>query len=111
MKHYCAETCNTCDAIYEAAKAAEFVEKGEFNEACKDYDYRCLEWAGMGECDANPGWVVLFLSSTWPLFFRCYYIHLSHTHLSYLFIFKLHNIVSTLILFVITTHNMFNPNN
>lgn len=57
MKHYCAETCNTCDAIYEAAKAAEFVEKGEFNEACKDDDYRCLEWAGMGECDANPGYM------------------------------------------------------
>ena len=55
MTHYCAVSCDTCDAVVEAAKAAEFIEKGVNSKACMDDDYRCLEWSGMGECDANPG--------------------------------------------------------
>ncbi|KAL7527106.1 hypothetical protein ACHAXR_001807, partial [Thalassiosira sp. AJA248-18] len=35
MTYNCAMTCNAC------------------NRPCTDDHYRCLEWAGMGECDAN----------------------------------------------------------
>jgi len=60
MTHYCAASCDTCDAVIAAAKAAEFVDEKDFSEACKDDDYRCAEWAGMGECDANPGYMKKF---------------------------------------------------
>ena len=51
MTYNCAVTCNTCKAVMNALKAAEFVEEGVRSEPCMDDDYRCLEWAGMGECD------------------------------------------------------------
>ena len=54
MTHNCPVSCKTCKAVLEAAKAAEFVDKKEFSKPCMDDDSRCLEWAGMGECDANP---------------------------------------------------------
>ncbi|KAL7529512.1 hypothetical protein ACHAXR_003009 [Thalassiosira sp. AJA248-18] len=53
MTYHCAVTCNTCDAVVEGHKAAEFIEEGIVSSPCMDDDYRCLEWAGMGECDAN----------------------------------------------------------
>lgn len=48
MTHSCAASCNTCNAVIEAAK-------GAVTRPCMDDDYRCLDWAQMGECDNNPG--------------------------------------------------------
>jgi predicted metal-binding protein len=43
MTHYCARTCGyACDNGIDATPK------------CKDDNYQCLEWAGMGECDINP---------------------------------------------------------
>jgi len=52
MTHNCAASCKTCDAVLESTKAAEF---DALARPCKDDNYQCLEWAGMGECDINPG--------------------------------------------------------
>lgn len=57
MTHHCASSCNTCAAIRTAAKATEFADKTAVTGPCMDDDYRCLEWAGMGECDANPNYM------------------------------------------------------
>lgn len=54
MTQNCPVTCNTCDAVLEAAKAAEFAEEGNFSKPCMDDDFRCMEWAGSGECRNNP---------------------------------------------------------
>ena len=54
MKYNCPISCDTCKAVLHAAKAAEFVDKDTFSKPCMDEDYRCMEWAGMGECDNNP---------------------------------------------------------
>ena len=54
MKYNCPISCDTCEAVLHAAKAAEFVDEKTFSKPCMDEDYRCMEWAGMGECDNNP---------------------------------------------------------
>jgi hypothetical protein len=55
MTHNCASSCGTCDSVVEAARAAEFADAGELAVPCMDDHYRCMEWAGMGECEKNPG--------------------------------------------------------
>ena len=55
MTHNCASSCGTCDSVVEAAKAAEFADGGELAVPCMDDHYQCMEWAGMGECEKNPG--------------------------------------------------------
>jgi hypothetical protein len=54
MTYHCSKSCNTCDAVKKAFEAAEFVEDGS-SKPCMDDHYQCSEWAGMGECEANPG--------------------------------------------------------
>lgn len=55
MTYHCALSCNTCQAVLDAQKAAEFVAEGTQNtKPCMDDHYSCSEWAGMGECDINP---------------------------------------------------------
>jgi hypothetical protein len=49
VSSYCPWSCNTCDYLI-AAK--EKYQAG--HDICKDDHYQCSEWAGMGECDANP---------------------------------------------------------
>ena len=57
MTYKCAATCNTCagpsveNAIVSAFATTSANGSGE---SCSDDNYQCLEWAGMGECDANP---------------------------------------------------------
>mmetsp|Transcript_20650 Transcript_20650/g.29573 ORF Transcript_20650/g.29573 Transcript_20650/m.29573 type:complete len:507 (-) Transcript_20650:1616-3136(-) len=48
---YCPKSCNTCDDL--AAKASSNADI----DICKDDHYQCAEWSGMGECDANPGYM------------------------------------------------------
>ena len=58
MTHKCAATCDACDG----PSAEDAVEISAFTSAygggdggpCGDDNYQCSEWAGMGECDANP---------------------------------------------------------
>ncbi|KAL7551990.1 hypothetical protein ACHAWF_015200 [Thalassiosira exigua] len=57
MTHKCPAACGTCGAVRDAAKAAEVVRSGAFGEPCADDDFRCLDWATMGECDNNPGYM------------------------------------------------------
>eukprot|EP00804_Cyclotella_cryptica_P017815 CCRYP_001224-RC/>CCRYP_001224-RC protein AED:0.17 eAED:0.17 QI:97/1/1/1/1/1/4/304/518 len=57
MTYHCSRSCGTCDAARKAIEAAEFVEEGD-EIPCMDDHYQCLEWAGMGECDANPGYML-----------------------------------------------------
>lgn len=47
MAYKCAATCNTC-------AGPTFIMATNGSEQCSDDNYQCLEWAGMGECDANP---------------------------------------------------------
>jgi hypothetical protein len=55
MTHNCASSCGTCDSVVEAAEAAEFADGGALAVPCMDDHYQCMEWAGMGECEKNPG--------------------------------------------------------
>lgn len=55
MTYHCASSCDTCETVKEVQKAAQFVKEGTNSKPCMDDNYECLEWAGMGECDANPG--------------------------------------------------------
>ena len=57
MTYHCPKSCNTCSAVKRAQEAAEFVEDGD-GKPCMDDHYQCSEWAGMGECDANPGYML-----------------------------------------------------
>ncbi len=58
MTYKCAATCNTCagpsaeDAVVSAFATTSANGSGE--QQCGDDNYQCSEWAGMGECDANP---------------------------------------------------------
>ncbi len=54
MTYHCAVSCNTCQAVMDAQRAAQFVAEGTNSKPCTDDHYSCLEWAGMGECDNNP---------------------------------------------------------
>ncbi len=54
MTFHCAVSCNTCQAVMDAQRAAQFVTEGANSKPCMDDHYSCLEWAGMGECDNNP---------------------------------------------------------
>ena len=38
-------------------EATAFVEEGNGNP-CMDDNYMCSEWAGMGECNANPAYML-----------------------------------------------------
>ena len=58
MTYHCPRSCNTCEAVQKAAEAAEFVDEGG-GGVCKDDHFQCLEWAQMGECDANPGYMLI----------------------------------------------------
>ena len=49
VSSYCPKSCNTCDYL---VAAKEKYQAG--HDICKDDHYKCAEWAGMGECDANP---------------------------------------------------------
>ena len=44
MKYYCPLSCGTCEEI----------EREDGTRRCRDDEYRCVEWAGMGECNENP---------------------------------------------------------
>ena len=57
MTYHCPKSCNTCSVVKKAQEAAEFVEDGD-GKPCMDDHYQCSEWAGMGECDANPGYML-----------------------------------------------------
>lgn len=58
MAHKCAATCDACDgpsaedAVVISALAS--ANGGGDGGPCGDDNYQCSEWAGMGECDANP---------------------------------------------------------
>ena len=58
MAHKCAATCDACDgpsaedAVVISALASAY--GGGDGGPCGDDNYQCSEWAGMGECDANP---------------------------------------------------------
>jgi hypothetical protein len=53
MTYKCAATCNTCNGpSVENSIVSAF--GGSSEQQCSDDNYQCLEWAGMGECDANP---------------------------------------------------------
>ena len=54
MTYHCAASCNTCEAVRDAERAAQFVKEGTVSSPCMDDHYQCSEWAGMGECDNNP---------------------------------------------------------
>lgn len=58
MTYKCAATCNACAGpSVENTIVSAFVTTSTNNgsgEQCSDDNYQCLEWAGMGECDANP---------------------------------------------------------
>eukprot|EP00581_Thalassiosira_minuscula_P016868 CAMPEP_0183730882 /NCGR_PEP_ID=MMETSP0737-20130205/33763_1 /TAXON_ID=385413 /ORGANISM="Thalassiosira miniscula, Strain CCMP1093" /LENGTH=517 /DNA_ID=CAMNT_0025963473 /DNA_START=62 /DNA_END=1612 /DNA_ORIENTATION=+ len=53
MTYRCAASCNTCDVLEEAEKKAELMNR----KPCMDDDLRCLEKAGRGDCEANPGYM------------------------------------------------------
>ena len=55
MTYHCAVSCNTCQVVMDTQRAAQFVREGTNSKPCMDDHYNCLEWAGMGECDNNPG--------------------------------------------------------
>ena len=58
MTHNCASSCDTCDMVIHAATVAKFaidVDKDVVARPCMDDEYECVEWAGMGECEDNPG--------------------------------------------------------
>ena len=58
MTYKCAATCNTCagpsveNAVVSAFATTSANGSGE--QQCGDDNYQCSEWAGRGECDANP---------------------------------------------------------
>jgi hypothetical protein len=62
MAYKCAATCNTCagpsveNSIVSAfvTTTSSTTNGGSSEQQCSDDNYQCLEWAGMGECDANP---------------------------------------------------------
>jgi hypothetical protein len=60
MAYKCAATCNTCagpsveNSIVSAFVTTTSATTNGSSEQCSDDNYQCLEWAGMGECDANP---------------------------------------------------------
>ena len=58
MTHHCSSSCNTCEVLEAAAKDAEFADEGVNTAPCRDDHYQCLDWAGSGECDANPGYML-----------------------------------------------------
>ena len=43
MKYHCPLSCGTCGEI-----------ERDDGTPCRDDEYRCVEWAGMGECNENP---------------------------------------------------------
>lgn len=54
MKYECAESCGTCDdfdAAYEA------LNDGSGDGPCTDKYVECKNWAAMGECSFNPGFM------------------------------------------------------
>jgi hypothetical protein len=55
MTYHCPKSCDTCELVKKAAQAAEFAQDG--GTVCTDDHYQCSEWAGMGECDANPNYM------------------------------------------------------
>lgn len=57
MQFHCPKSCNTCADVKKAMEAAEFVQDGD-GTVCTDDHYQCSEWAGMGECDANPNYML-----------------------------------------------------
>ena len=66
MTYKCAATCNACaqgPSLENNAVVSAFVTttttsandgSGGGEPPCGDDNYQCSEWAGMGECDANP---------------------------------------------------------
>ena len=58
MTYHCPKSCNTCAEIQRAAKAAEFVDDGN-EKPCMDDHHQCSDWAGQGECNANPAYMMM----------------------------------------------------
>lgn len=56
MAYNCAATCDTCagPTVENDIVSAFITSTNSGMEQCSDDNYQCLEWAGMGECDANP---------------------------------------------------------
>ena len=56
--HRCASTCGTCaDPAVAAALAAWRRDGADDAPPCTDDDPECAEWAAMGECGFNPGFM------------------------------------------------------
>jgi len=60
MKYHCTKSCDTCRSVSEEKRTAKLAAKdGGSNAApCRDTHYQCVEWAGMGECDDNPNYML-----------------------------------------------------
>ena len=64
MKYACPYSCDMCD---EFESSMEKVDAGE--DLCIDKEYECKEWAAMGECAHNPGYMFKECARSC---FRCY---------------------------------------
>jgi len=57
VKKYCPLSCGECEKVIESTSTANVVKR---EELCEDNHEKCSDWAGMGECEKNPSYMLAY---------------------------------------------------